>query len=370
MTERLGDTMNWSRLAWVAVAGLVLCGCADETGSTGTPRDPGTPAHGAHQAASTPAAALPRVTLLLDGQIEARPGQLLGVRVEGLASEQGEDGVTAASPALDGPVRLRWQRYGAFEAAPAVATTAEPGWYPLTVAVAGRVVARDRVQVVRSRRPSFTVSGSDPSRPGERVWLGFDDLFPGERGTGFTVRSAALSGPVRLGRDRYEFHNPRSFTAAPILRTALPDGSYAFDLYGPHGRRVAQKRLTVRAARPGDRDYLGRVTGPDLYAPGTGYRRHAPGHGLTVHRGGLVSVMWHDENPDQGEEGRLTALSPAFTRALRLEADDSKASDGDSPRYRGTATVRARLKPGRYPVTVVSHHGRVRRTSYLTVTAR
>lgn len=45
-------------------------------------------------------------------------------------------------------------------------------------------------------------------------------------------------------------------------------------------------------------------------------------------------------------------------------------SDGDDPRYFNTATVRADIKPGRYPVTIVAHHGRVKKIGYLMVTAR
>jgi hypothetical protein len=164
------------------------------------------------------------------------------------------------------------------------------------------------------------------------------------------------------------FYNPRAFSARPELKAVLADGTYTFELYGPHGRRIAGKRLKVRASRPGDPDYLAKAYGPEFYDPGQGYAGGT--RGFRAGAGRQVAVMWHDAYPDPGEETRLTATSQAFTGALRLRHDDSKAADGDGPRFTGTATVRSDLGPGRYPVTIVAHHGRVRKTEYLTVTAR
>ncbi|MFC9646707.1 hypothetical protein ACFTZF_51270, partial [Streptomyces mirabilis] len=73
---------------------------------------------------------------------------------------------------------------------------------------------------------------------------------------------------------------------------------------------------------------------------------------------------------DAGEDTRLTATSPAFTHVLHLNRDSSKSADGDDPRYFNTATVRTDIKPGRYPVTIVAHHGRVKKIGYLMVTTR
>ncbi|MEU9123615.1 hypothetical protein AB0C96_27710 [Streptomyces sp. NPDC048506] len=370
--------MNWSRLIGAAAAGLVLCGCASSAGTAGTTgasRGASSSAHGAHKTADdttrTPAAKPADPLLTLSGNLDARPGQRVDIRLDDVRCAPEDDAVTAESPAFGKPVRLKWHE-GACGALTSLAMTAKPGWYPLKVTLAGRTVAHDKIHVVRSQRPSFTLTlASETARPGEPLWLNFDDLYPGERGTDFTVRSVALRRPVRLAHsEQYDYYNPRAFVARSELLPGLADGTYTFELHGPHGHRMAEKRLTVRASRPGDPDYRGKAHGPDLYAPPTGYADSPHGHGFTVRAGGQVAVMWHDVYPDPGEETRLTASSPAFTHVLHLRSDDSKAADGDDPRFVNTATVRRDLKPGRYPVTVVAHHGRVRKTSYLTVTAR
>ncbi|MFD8543187.1 hypothetical protein [Streptomyces sp. NPDC059649] len=369
--------MNWSRLMGVIAAGLVLGGCgATSANPTKAAQSPGASAHHAHSTAEhphgksgrTPTATSGKPTLTLDGNLEARPGQLLTMDLDGVSCDAGDAPVVARSSAFSGPVRLRRQD-GSCRATTALAMTAKPRWHPVSVTVAGRTVARDKIQVLRSQRPSFTFTpASEVARPGAPVWLYFDDLYPGERGTHFTVRSAALSRPVRLVHDKADFYNPRTFQARPELKPGLADGRYTFELLGPHGRHIMKKRLTVRASRPGDPDYLGKAYGPELYAPGN-YADSPHRHSIRVVRGGKVGVMWHDVTPDPGEETRLTATSPAFTHVLHLRADDSKASDGDDPRFLGTATIRTDIKPGRYPVTVVAHHGRVKKVGYVTVTA-
>lgn len=368
--------MKWSRAAAVTAACLVLCGCATAASAAGSAHSAGASAHTAHtvhRTASTspggPGTTSGEPDLILNGQTGARAGQLVDMMLYGVSHSPDGDAVTAHSPAFAGPARLRWEG-DHYWALATVKTTGKPGWYPLTVAVHGRTVAHDRIQVVRSRRPSFTLSASrDVARPGEPLWAAFDDLYPGERGTDFTVRSAALPGPVRLVHDETtDFYNPRAFSARIQLKPVLADGTYTFELYGPHGRRIAGNRLKVRASRPGDRDYLGKAYGPEFYDPDRGYSRGA--HEFQVGAGRRFAVMWHDEYPDPGEETRLTATSRAFTGAIRLRHDDTKAADGDDPRFFGTATVRSDLRPGRYPVTIVAHHGRVKKTEYLTVTAR
>lgn len=362
--------MKWSRAVAVTAAGLILCGCATAASTAGAAPSTGVSAHKiASTAAGSPGAPSGKPDLILNGQTDARPGQLVHMMLYGVSHAQGGDAVTAQSPALSGPVRLRWEG-DHYWAVATLKMTDKPGWYPLMVAVHGRTVAHDRIQVVRSQRPSFTLSASqDVTRPGEPVWVGFDDLYPGERGTDFTVRSAALPGPVRLVHDPdMDFYNPRAFSARPELKPALADGTYTFELYGPHGRRISEKRLKVRASRPGDRDYLGKAYGPEFYDPSQGYSGDT--HKFRVGAGRQVAVMWHDEYPDPGEETRLTATSPAFTGTVHLRHDDSKGADGDDPRFFGTATVRPDLKPGRYAVTIVAHHGRVKKTEYVTVSAR
>ncbi|ARF59859.1 hypothetical protein B1H19_33760 [Streptomyces gilvosporeus] len=369
--------MNWSRRVGLVAAGLVLCGCSHGAGATGAAPSPGASGPGAHKGAggdaSKPSHA-PTLSahpeLVLSGNLDARPGQLVSMRLDFISRAQGHDAVIAHSPAFGGPVRLRWRDDASYGATHPLAMTDKPGWYPLSVSVAGRTVARDKIHVVRSRRPSFTLTfGSEVARPGEPVWLNFDDLYPGERGSDFTVRSAALHRPVRLARDERYDGNPRYFVAGTELKPGLADGTYTFAVYGPNGHRIAEKRQKVRAARPGDSDYLGKVRGPDLYAPGT-YADSPHRREFKVRPGGQVAVMWHDVNPDPGEETRLTATSPAFTHVLHLDRDGGKSADGDDPRYFNTATIRAGLKPGRYPVTVVAHHGRVKKVGYVIVTER
>ncbi|MFF1542300.1 hypothetical protein [Streptomyces sp. NPDC058291] len=358
--------MNWFRTVAVTVTGLMLCGCATAASTEGAAQSTGPSANASAGSLGTMSG---KPDLILNGQTDARPGQLVHMMLYGVSHAQGGDAVTARSPALSGPVALRWEG-DHYWALATLKMTDKPGWYPLAVAVHGRTVASDGIQVVPSRRPSFTLPASrDVTRPGEPVWVGFDDLYPGELGADFTVRSAALPGPVPLVHDKNtDFYNPRAFSARPELKPALADGTYTFGLYGPHGRRIAEKRLTVRASRPGDRDYEGKAHGPEFYDPGQGYSDAT--HKFQVGVGRQVAVMWHDESPDPGEETRLSATSPAFTAILHLRHDDSKGADGDDPRFFGTATIRSDLKPGRYPVTVVAHHGRVKKTEYVAVTAR
>ncbi|MGW9042940.1 hypothetical protein ACWGQL_10340 [Streptomyces lydicus] len=372
--------MNWSRLMGVMTAALVLGGCGAHSASTTEPaQSPGVSAHHAHETgghrtgdhgSGKSGCTIPvgKPTLTVESDPEARPGQLVKVNLDGVRCDPA-DPVVVRSSAFSGPVRLRCQD-GPCGATASVSMTAKPRWYPVSVTVAGRTIARDKIRVSRSQRPSLELNqAEDVARPGAPVWLYFDDLYPGERGTHFTVRSSALPRPVRLTHDVADFYNPRTFQARPELKPGLADGRYTFELLGPHSRHIMNKRLTIRAPRPGDPDYLGKAYGPSLYDPGVGYHGSTHRHSLRVVRGGKVGVMWHDVTPDPGEETRLTATSPAFTHVLQLDIDESKASDGDDPRFFNTATIRTDIKPGRYPVTVVAHRGRVRKVGYVTVMA-
>ncbi|WP_425506644.1 hypothetical protein [Streptomyces rectiverticillatus] len=309
------------------------------------------------------------VHLLLNSAYDNRPGELVDIEVQGIRTP---GDVTVFSPVFPRPVRLALRDDG-HHARPAIAMTTEPGTYPLTVRAGGRVVAEERVEVKPSERPSFSVtSPGEVLRPGERLWMSYDGLYPGETGRSFAVSSPAFRAPVRLAHDpsSTDWNNPRLFSGAAELPPGTRDGTYKVTLYGPGGRVVDEKPLVVRAARPGDRDYVGRARGPAFFGAsgGTGPEA-ARTRGHRVPAGGTVNVLWRDRSPDPGEEERLTATSPAFERPVRLRRDDSKAADGDDPRYFAPARIRRGLAPGSYAVTVASHHGRVTKVAKLQVTA-
>ncbi|MGK5534395.1 hypothetical protein ACSNOC_27990, partial [Streptomyces sp. URMC 129] len=71
-----------------------------------------------------------------------------------------------------------------------------------------------------SERPSFSVTTpGQVLRPGERLWMAYDDLYPGETGRSFSVHSPAFRAPVRLTHDpsRTDWNNPRLFSGAAEL---------------------------------------------------------------------------------------------------------------------------------------------------------
>ncbi|PHQ49814.1 hypothetical protein BLA24_19385 [Streptomyces cinnamoneus] len=310
------------------------------------------------------------VHVLLNSAYDNRPGELIDIEVRGVRST---GDVTVSSPVFGHRVRLAPDRHGegGHHARPVIDEGVRPGTYPLAVHAGGRVVAEDHVEVKASHKPEFQVGAvEDVLRPGERLTLWFDDLYPGEKGDSFTATSPAFRAPVRLAHDPKGgyWNNPRMFTAALALPQDLKDGTYKVALAGPDGRRIDEKPLRVRAARPGDSDYTGRVRGPAFFAP-SGSPDTARAHSHKAGPGDTVNVLWRDASPDPGEEDRLTATSPAFERPVPLKRDDSKAGDGDDPRYYGPARLRDGLGAGRYPVTVISHHGRVKRTGHLLVKA-
>ncbi|WP_185836980.1 hypothetical protein [Streptomyces sp. WAC 06783] len=315
-----------------------------------------------------------QVTVWVD-DMGQRPGGLLQVTVDGLGRLNARQKVIASSPAFAGPARLTEYSTGiagdhSLLARAAVAMSARPGRYPVRIALDGRTVAKSTVQVVPAKRPEFSVSRTpgSPQRPGAQLGVSYDDLYPGETGRTFTVRSAAFDKPVTLTHDPDgpDWNNPRLFDAVPMVSRRAKDGVYTVTLHAPSGHVLARKRITVRASRPGDHDYRGNARGPFFFGR-SGSADEAKNHYRTQ-PGGTFNVLWKDEFPDAGEETTLTATSPAFQRPVRLERDDSKAADGDDPRYYAPARIRPDLAPGSYPVTVVSHHGRVKKTSQVVVT--
>ncbi|MEU1826476.1 hypothetical protein ABZ502_29075 [Streptomyces abikoensis] len=370
--------MNWTRTA-VAVVGtgtLWLGGSAAAVAHDahrGIYGSPGT--RGIQETRGDPGG----VQVLLNGAFGNRPGELIDIDVRGLRAGSG---VSVTSPVFDSRVPLApYDNAGdpgatgpdggeGLHARPAISSRARPGTYPLRVHAGGRVVAEEQVEIKAPRRPEFRVGiKDDVLRPGEQLGVSYDDLYPGETGDSFAVASPLLPAPVPLVHDPRGTHwnNPRMFTALVSVPPDAKDGTYKVTLTAPGGRRVDEKPLVVRAARVGDSDYVGRARGPAFF-PFDGRPEAARAYGHRVPPGGTVNVLWRDAAPDPGEDDRLTATSPAFERPVPLRRDDSKASDGDDPRYYGPARVRRGLEPGRYAVTVISHHGRVKRTGHLQVT--
>ncbi|MER6072976.1 hypothetical protein ABT187_29845 [Streptomyces sp. NPDC001817] len=337
--------VGWQRVVAVGVCGGVLA-CGGLTQSALAGQEPPT----ISQAYANP-----------------RPGEAIGIDLLNYERKPGVH-LVAESPVFAAPVRMdRAGDTGGEGVKAPIPESAKPGSYPLVVKAGGKVVARDTINVKPPKRPSIAVDGVGAGRPGTKVNLFFDDLFPGETGTSFTARSTAFGAPVRLAHDKESWNNTRTFNAFGVpLRHALRDGSYPVWVTGVGGVRKAETRLEVRSARPGDDDYLGKARGPAFFGQ-QGYVFSARLRGFTVAAGRTVYVRWQDAYPDPGEE-QLTATSPAFRSPAKLASDVVKGHEGEDPLFWGPARIKPDLAPGVYPVTVVSHRGRVTKTSYLTVT--
>ncbi|GHE04879.1 hypothetical protein [Streptomyces alanosinicus] len=338
---------NWQRVMAVGVCGGVLtCGGAVQPAA----------------ADDTP----PRITQAF---ADPRPGEAIGIALLNYKRAPGVH-LVAESPVFAAPIRMddpaaATAGYGVKAPIPA---SARPGSYPLVVKAGAKVVARDTIHVQPQKRPSVEVDEDGTQRPGTKVNVFFDDLYPGETGTSFTARSTAFAAPVRLVHDKKSWDNTRIFNAFDVpLPHTLHDGTYTVWVTDAHGARKAETRLEVRSARPGDDDYLGRTDGPALFK-GSEHLFDARAKGVTVAAGRTVYVRWQDAYPDPGEEERMTATSPAFQAPAKLTFDLPKGHEGDDPVFWGPARIKPGLKPGSYPVTVVSHRGRVRKTGFLTVT--
>jgi hypothetical protein len=336
---------SWWRVVAVGVCGGVLsCGCL--VGPAAAGEDP------------------PTISQAYAGP---RPGEAIGIDLLNYTSKPGVH-LVAESPVFAAPVRMddpATHIDGIGVKAP-IPASARPGKYPLVVKARGKVVARDTIEVKPPKRPSIEVDGDSSGRPGIKVDVFFDDLYPGETGASFMARSTAFTSPVRLANDK-GWNNTRTFNAFKVpLRHTLKDGAYAVWVTDADGRRRAETRLNVRSARPGDDDYLGKANGPAFFRGG--YVFDARAKGFTTAAGTTVNVRWQDANPDAGEEDSMTATSPAFKAPARLKSDLLKGHEMDDPVFWGPARIKPGLEPGTYPVTVVSHRGRVRKTSYLTVT--
>ncbi|MGW0883423.1 hypothetical protein [Streptomyces sp. NPDC002671] len=338
---------NWQRVVAASVCGGVLsCGGLAWPAAAG--EDP------------------PRITQAYAGP---RPGEAIGIDLLNYERKPGVH-LVAESPVFAAPIRMddpAVDTDGEGAKAP-IPASAKPGSYPLVVKAGGKVVARDTIDVKPPRRPFIELDENRVRRPGTTVSLYFDDLYPGEAGKSFTAHSTAFTSPIRLVRNKESWNNTRYFIALHVpLRYTVQDGTYAVRVTDADGKRKAETRLEVRSAHPGDDDYLGKARGPAFFGEG-GHLLSARAKGSTIAAGRTVYVRWQDAYPDPGEEERMTATSPAFQAPAKLKADDLKGHEGDAPIFWGPARIKPDLKPGSYPVTVVSHHGRVKKTGYLTVT--
>ncbi|MGW2419472.1 hypothetical protein ACWC0C_09475 [Streptomyces sp. NPDC001709] len=298
-----------------------------------------------------------------------RPGEAIGIDLLNYTRKPGVH-LVAESPVFAAPIPMDDPAGDtSVEGVKApIPASAKPGSYPLVVKARGKVVARDTIEVKPPKRPSIDVDQGGAKRPGTKVNLFFDDLYPGETGRSFSAHSTAFTSPVRLAHDKESWNNTRSFKALDVpLRRTLHDGTYAVWVTDADGKRKAGTRLEVRSAHPGDDDYLGKATGPAFFGE-AGYPLDARVKGFTIAAGRTVYVRWQDAYPDPGEEERMTATSPAFQAPAKLSFDLLKGHEGDDPLFWGPARIKPDLKPGSYPVTIVSHSGRVKKTSYLTVT--
>ncbi|GHI10335.1 hypothetical protein AQI88_40575 [Streptomyces cellostaticus] len=308
----------------------------------------------------------PRITQAYAGP---RPGEAIGIDLLNYKRKPGVD-LVAESPVFAAPIRMddpAGDTGGLGVKAP-IPASAKPGSYPLVVKARGKVVARDTIDVKPPKRPSIEVDEGGVRRPGTKVRLFFDDLYSGESGKFFTAHSSAFTSPVRLAHDKESWNNTRVFSALNVpLQFTLHDGTYAVWVTDGDGRRKAETRLEVRSARPGDADYLGKAKGPAFFGKADSPLSSRV-KDFTIAAGRTVYVSWQDASPDAGEEERLTATSPAFEAPAKLTFDLLKGHEMDAPMFWGPARIKPGLKPGRYPVTVVSHRGRVKKTSSLTVT--
>ncbi|MFI1167004.1 hypothetical protein ACH4UM_26240 [Streptomyces sp. NPDC020801] len=300
---------------------------------------------------------------------DPRPGEAIGIDLIGYERKPGVD-LVAESPVFAAPIRMDdpARDTGGYGVKAPIPASAKPGSYPLVVKARGKVVARGTIDVQPTKRPSIEVDEDRVRRPGTKVDLFFDDLYPGETGKSFTAHSTAFTSPVHLAHDKDSWNNTRIFNAFDVpLPHTLHDGAYAVWVTDADGKRKAETRLNVRSARPGDDDYLGKAEGPAFFGE-AGLVLNARAKGFTIAAGRTVHVRWQDAYPDPGEEERMTATSPAFQAPAKLKSDLLKGHEMDAPTFWGAARIKPGLKPGSYPVTVVSHRGRVKRTSYLTVT--
>ncbi|MFF2806384.1 hypothetical protein ACFVT2_04220 [Streptomyces sp. NPDC058000] len=178
-----------------------------------------------------------------------------------------------------------------------------------------------------------------------------------------TVTSPALVEPVPLTpleKGSVQFVQTDAPGTRHRIRGDIVPGTYPVTATS-HGRTVATARIAVVAEGSA---VIGRFVVGDA-------KRPLPGDGDpgAVRPGSDVIVVLTDRQPAAGETS-LTVKSPLFDGPLTLregEDDPGCKCDDGSTLFGGHTAVRDDIPAGRYPMTVVSHHGQETTTRQVTV---
>ncbi|MFH8340476.1 hypothetical protein [Streptomyces sp. AM6-12] len=209
-------------------------------------------------------------------------------------------------------------------------------------------------------RLEYYVPGQRLLAPGESLWFGIEGMPPGWDRVEITspaLQKPALLVPAKKGAR--ESTEPAD-DGGPRIREGLRAGSYPVTATS-HGRTVATTRVKVIGEDAAE--VFRFVIGPAGALPG----------GTTparVRPGSDIQVLLNDLRGDP-EETSLTVTSPVFTGpvTIRTGSPDDPGCKCDDPGtvYAGRGRVRPDVAPGRYPMTVKSHHGKQTTTRHVTV---
>ncbi|MEU8589224.1 hypothetical protein AB0C59_19790 [Streptomyces sp. NPDC048664] len=210
-------------------------------------------------------------------------------------------------------------------------------------------------------RLDYFVSEDGLLEPGDALWFSIEGMPRGwDR---VTVTSPALVEPVTLTPRHKGATQSRGTAEAGShhVRSGLRAGSYPVTATSG-GRVVATARIKVAAKGSA---VIGRF---DIRPKGA-----SPGDASSapVRPGGEVVVVLTDLRAAPGEDA-LTVTSPVFGAPLTIRTDSEddpgcKCDDG-ATLYAGHTRLRHDVAQGRYPLTVVSHHGTQTTRRLVTVT--
>ncbi|MCS0600481.1 hypothetical protein NX794_04425 [Streptomyces sp. LP11] len=196
---------------------------------------------------------------------------------------------------------------------------------------------------------------------GDPLWFSVRGMRPGwDR---VEVTSPALQEPITLVPAEHGSARSAQVDAPGTdhrVRSGLRAGTYPVTATS-HGRTVATARLKVAAEGSAD---IGRfVIGPADAVPGG----DTP---ASVRPGSDVRLVLTDLRAADREHS-LTVTSPVFDHPVTIRTDSPddpgcKCDDGGTV-YAGHARLRADVPHGRYPLTVISHHGRQTTRQHVTV---